>query len=396
MIESRTKAPVSVSFVHRMRVLRRRLIPAAVWLSAATLLVVWAGGRSQYISGVGLVEAIQTVVAPIEDGNIQDLYVDIFDTVEKDEIIGWMNDTIVVAELAVADAKVAQLRSRIVAERGKLDSQFAVQEADTRNNLRRFKMNEAEAHLQYLEIDRQQEADIIKMERLRLDMERQQRLVAQDVVAQDLYDDARLRYDELKKEVEKNRPALRAAKQLHEQATQRRIEWEDQSPAAASDDFLAPIRESLNVQQARISEIKQRVAMLALTAPATGQVLQIFHRPGETVLAGDPILAIAGTGNQRVLAYVDARAAGDIQPGDEVIIRSEHRPGRVAEARVSNAGAGITELPIALRSTPILPEWGFPVLISNIPQGVFLPGERLSIRIRTNTAPASQLASTEK
>ena len=144
-----------------------------------------------------------------------------------------------------------------------------------------------------------------------------------------------------------------------------------------------------------ISEIKQRVAMLVLTAPATGQVLQIFHRPGETVLAGDPILAIADTGNQRVLAYVDARAAGEIQPGDEVSIRSEHRPGRVAEARVTTAGAGITELPIALRSTPILPEWGFPILISNIPQGVFLPGERLSVRIKTNTAPAGQLASKE-
>lgn len=147
-------------------------------------------------------------------------------------------------------------------------------------------------------------------------------------------------------------------------------------------DFLAPIRQALNVQEALISGIKQRRAMLVLTAPVSGQISRIFHHPGETVLAGDPILAMTDTSSQRVLAYVDERSAGQIQEGSEVRLQSQGRPERIATARVARAGTAFQELPISLRLTPILPEWGFPVLIGDIPRGVFLPGERLSVRIK--------------
>ncbi len=363
--------------------LRHRVIPAAVWLCAIVLLLVWAGGRSQYLEGVGIVEARQTVVSPIVDGNLQSLAVDIFDEIEQGQFLAMMDDTVVSGELAVAEAELAQLRSNVPAESRRLDSELAQQEADALNNLRRFQMNEEEARLQYLEMVVRQESETIKLERLRLQMERQRDLVARDVNAEELYDDTRLRHDALKKELEENESALEAAKQLLRQCTQRRAEWEAQVLVVDPDDFLGPIRQALNVQEARIGEIKQRRALLALSAPVDGQVVYIFHRPGETVLAGDPVLAIADTGYQRVLAYVDERSAGKIQSGNEVRLQSEHRPDRIVVARVARAGAGIQELPLALRKTPVFPEWGFPVLISDIPQGVFLPGERLKVRIKT-------------
>ena len=240
-----------------------------------------------------------------------------------------------------------------------------------------------DTRLQYLEMVVRQESDTIKLERLQIRMDRQRDLSARDVTAEELYDDTRLRYAALKKELDENEAALEAAKLLLDQSTQRRAEWEGQVLDVDVDDFLAPIRQALNVQEARISEIKQRRAMLALSAPVGGQIVHIFHRPGETVLAGEPVLAITDTGYQRVLAYVDERSAGKIQSGNEVRLQSEHRPERIVIARVARAGAGIQELPLALRKTPVFPEWGFPVLISDILQGVFLPGERLKVRIKT-------------
>ena len=383
MSESTTHRPIPSPLTHRIRILRHRVIPAAVWLGAIALLLVWAGGRSQYLDGVGIVEARQTVVSPIIDGNLQSLAVDIFDELELGQILAMMDDTVIGAELVVAEAEMAQLRSTVLAESRRLDSDLAQQEADAMNDLRRFQMNEEEARLQYLEMVVRQESDTVKLERLRIQMERQRGLVARDVSAESLYDDTRLRYEALKKELEENETALAAAKVLLDQSTQRRAEWEGQVLDVDMDDFLAPIRQALNVQEARISEIKQRRAMLALSAPVGGQVVHIFHRPGETVLAGDPIMAIADTGYQRVLAYVDERSAGEVRSGNEVRLQSEHRPDRIVVARVTSAGAAIEELPIALRRTPIFPEWGFPVLISDVPQGVFFPGERLNVRIMT-------------
>ena len=383
MSESTSHRPIPSPLTHRIRFLRHRVVPAAVWLCAIALLLVWAGGRSQYINGVGIVEARQTVVSPIVDGYLQSLAVDIFDEIERGQILAMMDDTVIGAELVVAEAELAQLRSTVLAESRRLDFDLAQQEADALNNLRRFQMNEEEARLQYLEMVVRQESDTIKLERLQIRMNRQRDLSARDVTAEELYDDTRLRYAALKKELEENEAALEAAQLLLDQSTQRRAEWEGQVLDVDMDDFLAPIRQALNVQEARISEIKQRRAMLALSAPVQGQIVHIFHRPGETVLAGDPIMAIADTGYQRVLAYVDERSAGMVQSGNEVRLQSEHRPDRIVIARVTSAGAAIQELPIALRRTPIFPEWGFPVLISDVPQGVFFPGERLKVRIMT-------------
>ncbi len=397
MSETASNRPVVITFKDRIRTLRHRVIPAAVWLCAILLLFVWAGGRSRYLVGVGIVEARQTLVSPIVDGNLQSLAVDIFEEIRAGQILAMMDDTVIGAELAVAAAEMAQLRAEVLAESRRLDSNDAEQEADELNTLRRFQMNEAEAELDYLVMISEQEADTIKLGRLLLEMNRQRDLVDQDIGTEELYDDARLRHEELSKELEENELAIKSAKEMLEQATQRRSELEEQFQIPGGGDFLAPIREELNVQAAKISEIKQRRAMLALTAPVSGQVMHIFHRPGETVLAGDPIMAIADTGYQRVLAYVDERSAGEVRSGNEVRLQSEHRPDRIIVGRVESAGAAIQELPIALRKTPVFPEWGFPVLITDIPQGVFLPGERLKVRIEIRTTrPAASVASVDK
>ena len=304
-------------------------------------------GASRWVTAAGLV-ALSCQAAMAQDIRDEDAKI-VTDDAREGDGFGYSvalsgNTAVIGAELVVAEAQMARLHLKVLAESRRLDSDLAQQEADALNDLRRFQMNEEEARLQYLEMVVRQESDTIKLERLRIQMARQRDLVDQDVAAEELYDDTRLRHEQLKKELEENELALEAAKQLLEQSTQRRSEWESQSLVVDSDDFLGPIRQALNVQEARISEIKQRRAMLALSAPVSGQVLHIFHRPGETVLAGDPIMAIADTGYQRVLAYVDERSAGEIQSGDKVRLQSEHRPDRIIVGRVERMAGAMVPL----------------------------------------------------
>ena len=152
MSETTNNRPITSPLTHRVRILRHRVVPAAVWLCSIVLLLVWEGGRSQYLVGVGIVEARQTLVSPIIDGNLQSLAVDIFDEIEQGQTLAMMDDTVVSGELAVAEAELAQLRLTVLAESRRLDSDLAQQEADALNDLRRFQMNEEEARLQYLEM----------------------------------------------------------------------------------------------------------------------------------------------------------------------------------------------------------------------------------------------------
>lgn len=384
MSETTSDKPIRTPLAYRLRLMRHRTIPLIVWICVIAALLVMGRGDLRYINGVGVVEARQFAVSPAIDGIIQSLAVDILDTIEAGQILALMDDTIVAAELVVAEAEMSRIRMKVRAEGRRLDEEFAQKEADVLNDLRRFQINEENARLEYLDKVVRQESDTIKLERLRLDMNRQRDLVAQNIHAEELYDDTRLRYEALKTEIEQNETAISVAKTNLDRAVERRVDWESQVVDGDTVDFLGPIREALNVQEARINEIKQRRRMLALNAPVSGQVTHIFHRPGETVLAGDPIMAITDTSNQRVIAYVDERSAGKVIPGSEVHLQSENRPDRAVVAIVARAGAALEELPIVLRGTPILPEWGFPVLISQIPQGVFLPGERLRVSIKAS------------
>ena len=388
MSEQTTTEPIKTPLSYRVRFLRHRVIPIGIWLLAVSSLILWSRGQVHYLDGVGIVETRQIAVSPMIDGTVRSLAADIFDTIQQGQIIVVMDDAIIGAELLVAEAEMAQLRSTVLAESSRLDTELAQLQADNLNDVRRFRMDEEEARLEYLDMVVRQESDTIKLERLRIEMGRHRDLVNQDIAAEEIYDDTRLRHEELKKELEEGEIALAAAKTLMDSAAQRRQELERDDPVTLdAADFLAPIRQALNVQEARIGEIKQRRAKLALIAPVSGQVVHIFHGPGETVLAGTPILAITGSGSRRVLAYVDERAAGQIQPGSEVRLQSQGRPEKIVVARVASAGSAVEELPLSLRKIPILPEWGFPVLIDDIPQDVFLPGERLSVRIKMSVAP---------
>lgn len=371
----------------RARYWRQRALPALVWVVCVAALVVLARGRAQYLDGVGLAESYAASVAPVQDGKLESVAVDLFDSIEQGQPVAVMDDALMRAELTMAEAELGRLHSKIAAERRRLEADFASRQANAMDDLRRFRMDEEEARLQYLEMTTKQESDKVKLERLKIQMERYRDLVGQQIGEAELYDETRLRYEALRKELEENTGALAAAKAELDQAVARREAREGQSVEADTADLLEPIRLALDVQEARIQEIRERRAQLVLHSPIAGRVTQILHRSGETVLAGDPILVIEDETSRRVVAYVKEEAAGRVRPGDVAHVRSHGRPGVTATARVARLGAGIENLPVAAQNLPLLSERGYPVLIDSIPEDVFFPGERVTVRIGAAGTP---------
>jgi multidrug resistance efflux pump len=383
MSESSGNLVVSTPVSARMRYWRQRAVPALVWAACVAVLVLVSRQRAHYVEGIGLAEGRTSTIAPAVDGTLESVAVDLFTEIQAGQIVAVMNDLIVRAELDVASAELGRLGAVLTAERRELETDQTDRQLAALDDVRRFRMNEEDARLKYLDMTVRQETNTVELERLRIQMDRYRSLVAQNIGEAQQYDETRLRYETLKKEIEENTTAIAAAKQQLDQAMARRTERESRPLDAASEDFLLPVRSQLEVQQARIQQIRERRAQLVLRSPIDGRVAQLLRGPGETVLAGDPVLVIADRTSHRVVAYLKEDAAQRVQPGAEVLLKSQGRPQVSARARVARLGAAIENLPPAAQGMPLITQRGYPVLIDVIAPGTFIPGERIAVRIRS-------------
>ena len=125
--------------------------------------------------------------------------------------------------------------------------------------------------------------------------------------------------------------------------------------------------------QAQESEIGRKI----LTSPIDGMVSMIFHRPGESVIPGDPILTIAAPAATHVIGYM--REPIGVQPeiGMDVRIRSRDPQRSMAIGKVTRVGVALEPILPVLQNPMIsrtMPEIGLPVEVT-LPPGLQLrPG----------------------
>jgi HlyD family secretion protein len=98
----------------------------------------------------------------------------------------------------------------------------------------------------------------------------------------------------------------------------------------AYDDAMATVRDT----EARLNAAKTRLDRRRLFSPVTGTVHQIYYRPGETVSAGKPVLALLPPGNIKVRFFVPEAMLPRIALGDQVEVSCDGC-GTPIEARIS-------------------------------------------------------------
>jgi multidrug resistance efflux pump len=363
---------------------RRRIVPLLIWVLAVVAFAFAGQQQSSYQYAVGIVETSDVQIAPIKDGTIRSMRVDLFDSVEAGDIVAMMDDTLIAAELAIEEAQLNQLKAELYLERNRLESDMEFSTLDQLDELRRYQLDEEEARLEHVELRVDFESKQVKLERLKIQMDRQEMLVAEAIGSQSVYDDIRLRHKELKEELVTDQKALELAAKNIWEATRRRQERQKQSARPVQDTlvYLEPFLQQLKVQEAKRQEIQQESLTLVMRSPISGQVSQKFYGPGETILSGTPLISIQSKSAKRAIAYLDESSSVTITTGTEVQVRSVSRPNVVAKARVLRTGASMEELPPRIWSTPLIREWGRPVLIGDMPDGVFLPAETLNIRFK--------------
>ncbi len=373
------KTPLSRMFM----LWRKRFLPVLIWGAAVAVAVVLVQRQRVYVDAVGIAEAKTTYVAPLFDGTVQSLAVDVLDEVTEGQVVAMMDDTLIRSELHVAEAELGRVRALLEAESARFAQEQQMNESSAQDDLRRFQLNEEQARLNHLDRVIQHETDKVDLERLAVQLKRQEEMLKQHLLQPAVVDETRLAYTALKTKVDQDVNAIAMAEQNIAAAASRSETRSGEEPVPApTDAVLRSLQADIAAQQAIVAEVQERRQALALKAPVAGQIALIAKRPGESMLAGDPILTIVGAGANRVTAYVDERAATAFEVGDAVELHSRTNPSTVTRGTILKVGAYIEPFPLRLQMSPVILQHGFQVLVGELPDNIYRPGETLDLRVR--------------
>lgn len=380
---SANTAPIKTPLSRLFMLWRRRFMPLAVWLIAVGVAYTLVQRQQVFVDAVGIVEAHTTFVAPLFDGTVKSLEVDLLDDVVAGDVVAIMDDVLIRAELNVAEMELARVRALLDAEIARFNQEQQVQQVAVQSDSRSFLLNEEQARLDHLDRVTAHETDKVELERLNVELGRQKMMLDQSLIDKASYDLTRLAHEALRVKVEKDATAIAMAEKNIVTASARREDLKDAEVVPSPvDAVLHALQADIVAQEAVVAEVKGRQEALTLRAPVSGQVTLITRRPGESMLAGDPIFTIVGTGPNRVMAYVHEQAALAFAVGDTVELHSRTHPSTVARGKILKIGSQIEPLPLRLQFSKVLLQHGFQILVGELPENTYRPGETLDLQVR--------------
>jgi HlyD family secretion protein len=285
---------------------RRRFVIALVLLA----LVLGAGAyyvvasRPAVLVLTGIVTTNDVVVSPQIGGQIGRLLVNEGDTVKRDQLLA----VITPDELAADRTYYAQNAEGVTSQVKESEAALRYQEQQTRDQIR-----QAEAMLASTESQRAAaEADL---EIARLSFERNQRLVQQQLISVEQFDQARTGFEgarakveSLKKQADAQRAAVALARSTAEQIAMKRhqLETNQRQEAAAT---------------AQKVKAEVRLGYTEIRAPIDGIVDVRAVRPGEVVSAGQPLVSLINQDDLWVRVDVEESYIDRVRLGDQMTVR---------------------------------------------------------------------------
>ncbi|HPO16674.1 MAG TPA: efflux RND transporter periplasmic adaptor subunit [Candidatus Hydrogenedentes bacterium] len=379
-MSSNAVSPIKSRAHVRIKRWTRKYGAVTVWITVACGLLWTIQQQPQYGPARGVTERVETSVAPVADGMLEHVVVELLDEVKTGQTIALMDDHLLRAEVDTARAELVRLQAQLDANQEEMRRSSALEEQKDQDSRRRFAMDEEEARLNHLQMSVQQDEDKVDLERINLELQREETLLAKGMTSRENYDNVRLRYEALRKKVQENENALAAALRMHDEAVARQNALQEQPRDLDLERMLAPLQKAIAVQEAAITEIQERRKQLILLSPGAGQVTAILKQSGETVMAGDPIVTLSLDNTLRVVAYINERAIQEVPVGTRARLSSRYRPDLTTGAEVVKVGRQIEPLPIRLLLNPVTPEYGIIVILA-LKDPVFYPGECVNVAL---------------
>ncbi|MCH2102267.1 MAG: HlyD family secretion protein [Planctomycetes bacterium] len=389
--------PIKTPLREYLRELRLHILPFVVWLGGwALIAVLWMQApKPSPLVGFGLGDEV--LVAAPEDGQIDEVFVDLFDDVRSGQVLVALNSLALDAGLIEARAELVRLEADLSAARASfvlVDAQRRQEIADERlsaeqgaefdraRRLRSFRVEEQGAQIDALEATLARVDADLDRERVQVRLTRAQGLLDQAVGSE-------AEVKDLRAELAQAEGKAAAAREVEDRVLAAVVDtraWREEFEAIAPGlperaileprilERLAGHEAALAVQRTRIAALEARVGGLLVRAPRSGRIASLMANPGEQVLAAQELLRLEMPTARGVLVYVPEDYVSAVAVGDRIQLR---RGAETAEARVLATSPGLIELPARLWYDPRIAEYGWTLRLA-APVGFDMhPGERV-------------------
>jgi multidrug resistance efflux pump len=356
-------APIPIPLRQRWHDARLRVIPAVAFCSAIVAIAFLWKSNIAAPTLVGQAEPNETKVSCYKPGMLAELTVTRFQKVKNGDPVGQVLVTdpkILASSLSVIQAEIESLR---------ISMQPMARQQHTA--------------MEYtgLQLDWMRERAQLAMARVNLqltetELQRIEALYKDKIVSQRAYEQAKASHDKCKSEVDE-------LSQIVEQQAKEFNQSQLTNTIGLSQINDQPLRAAIAVQESKLRLTEAELSPIPLIANADGMVNVIYHRTGEAIVAGEPIITIAAFNPIRIVGYIRAPVMSEPAVGTRVEVRSRG-PGReVGIANIVEVGTQLEVIAPAL-APPIkftAVDLGLPISVSLPPNLKIRPGEIVDLTL---------------
>jgi multidrug resistance efflux pump len=362
-------APIPVPVAQRWRDARIRLVPAVVFgaVLVGTLLL-WKDHVAAPML-VGQAEPVLENVSCHKPGVLAELYVNRFQRVRLGEPIARVmivDPRYLAASLDVISARIEALRASrrpvVYQEHAAMDYIGLV----LRRDAQEARLDAAQARLDYAEFD----------------LNLQEKLFKDKIVAQIVYEKAKAQRDRYRNQVNQLSNLVEEA----ERSIQNLQTGRPEDLNAVSTNSL---QAAIAVEEAELRRTEAELNPVTVKAPMNGIVSTIYHRAGESITPGQPIVTVATADPVRIVGYLRAPLLRHPTNGTPVVVRTRGANRRAAAARITEVGTQMEVIPPTL-----LGPLSYANTVQGLPLDISLPpglsiraGELVDITFDTRTTP---------
>jgi multidrug resistance efflux pump len=356
-------APIPIPLSQRWHDARGRLVPVLVLgATVGALAFLWRG----HVAAPMMVGQAEPVVADVNShkpGVLAELNVVRFQRVQAGDILG----RVMVTEPRVLESSLAVIRAEIEMLRVNMRPIATAQHNALDYNRVRLEWMRQRADLASARVN---------LQLAETELRRTELLFKEKISSQQKLDEAKAAYGALQQQVDEM--ALLVA--------EGDVNFRNLQPTNTTDMAVVtedPLHAAIAVQESKLRLTEAELSPITLRAPIDGTVTVIYRRPGEAIIAGQPIVGLATLNPVRIVGYLRAPLVEEPKLGTRVDVRTRGWRREVGVAQVVAVGTQMEAVPVALLGPVKMGslELGLPLEIS-LPANLRIrPGELVDLRL---------------
>ncbi|MBP7825612.1 MAG: HlyD family efflux transporter periplasmic adaptor subunit [Verrucomicrobia bacterium] len=354
--------PIPTPWSQRLREWRLRFTPGLMTAAAIVCIAVLWRERISTPQFSGQAEPVLANLASYKPGTVAQLDVVRFQKVRAGDVLG----KVLVADPKLVEASVALVR----AELENIQASLAPLVQQQRNAV-----NYAGLRLDWMRERAELASARVDLQLAETEFLRVEELFKHQLVSASERDQVQAQRDALQQEVATLERLVTEAEagfaHLQPVGTNQLLELTDD-----------PMRTAIAAEEARLRLTEAELEPVLLRAPMDGIITAIFHRTGESVVAGDPVLTIASEQPVRIIGYLRQPHLDLAKVGMKVLVRMRNSPRSSALAQITAVGSQLETPPLPI-APPLNPEadLALPVEVS-VPASLPLrPGELVDLAL---------------